>query len=67
MLYSVHCTLTIVLRRSFTPKRPQETASKGVAQGPYVATRAGFEPNDPSDEKRRIYKWTTTPHVSALP
>ena len=27
--------------RSFTP---QATASEGLAQGPYVATRAGFEP-----------------------
>jgi len=32
------------LYRSFTPKRPQTTAGKGLAQGPYVMARAGVEP-----------------------
>jgi len=28
----------------FHTKAPQATASEGLVQGPYVATRAGFEP-----------------------
>ena len=30
----------------FHPEAPQATASDGRAQGPYVAARAGFEPNE---------------------
>src|SRR6218665_2100122 len=37
-------TTARILYRSFTPKRPQATAAKGLAQGPYVAARAGVEP-----------------------
>ena len=34
-----------ILCRSFTPKRHNcATVSEGLAQGPYVAARAGFEP-----------------------
>src|SRR6218665_1459436 len=33
-----------ILCWSFTTEAPQATASEGLAQGPYVATRAGFEP-----------------------
>jgi len=46
----------------FHSKAPQATASEGIAQGPYVAARTGFEP---SDERRRIYQWATTPHQTA--
>ena len=33
-----------ILCREFHAKAPQATASEGLAQGPYVAARAGFEP-----------------------
>jgi len=35
----------------FHAEASQATASEGLAQGTYVAARAGF---DPSDERRRI-------------
>src|SRR6218665_685758 len=38
---SRHSTDTVP---QFQAKSPQETASKGLVQGPYVAARAGFEP-----------------------
>src|SRR6218665_811697 len=36
-------TTARILYRSFTPKR-KATVGKGLAQGPYVAARAGVEP-----------------------
>jgi len=47
----------------FHAEAPQTTLSKGLPQGPYVATRAGFEP-EPFGQ--RIYKWATTPHNHLL-
>src|SRR6218665_833698 len=37
-------TTARVLYLSFTPKRTGNSAGKGLAQGPYVAARAGVEP-----------------------
>jgi len=39
----------------FYAEAPQATASEELAQGPYVASRAGFEPTTLLDERRRIY------------
>ena len=36
----------------FHAEAPQATASERLTQDPYVAARAGFEPIDPSDERR---------------
>jgi len=35
---------------------PEATGSERLAQGPYVAARAGFEHCDPSDERHQIYQ-----------
>src|SRR6218665_2385881 len=39
--HSQHSTDTV---SEFHSEMPQATASEGLAQGPYVAARAGFEP-----------------------
>ena len=41
---SRHSTDTV---SEFHAEAPQATASEGLAQGPYVAARAGFEPMTP--------------------
>ena len=39
-----------------TTEPPQATASEGLAEGPYVVARAGFEPTTLSDKRQRIYQ-----------
>ena len=56
-------TTARILYRSFTPKRPQATADKGLAQGPYVAARAGAEP---TTLRLRVIVSTNRHHVPQL-
>ena|SRR6218665_2383544 len=44
-------TTTLILCRSQHIKAPQATASQGLAQGPYVAARSGFDPATLGEQK----------------
>ena len=48
---------------SFTLWAPQ--ATEGLAQGPYMVARAGFEPATP-DARHWTYHWATMPHIVLL-
>jgi len=43
----------------FHARAPRATVSEGLAQGPYVAARAGVEP---MTIRRLLYQSATTPH-----
>ena len=48
----------------FHAEAPQATAGKGLAQGPYVAARAGVEPtHDPPVESHCLNQGATTTHT----
>ena len=53
-------TTAIDTASEFTHRSAQATVSEGLAQGPYVAARAGFEPTTPV-ERHRLYQCATTP------
>ena len=44
----------------FHSEAPQVTASEGLAQGPYVAARAGFEP---MTLRAKVINSTNAPHT----
>ena len=55
-------TTALILRWSECAKALQATASEGLAQGPYVAARVGFEPATFRTEGTKLHHRATTPH-----
>ena len=56
----------LILCRSYHAEALRATASEGLAQGPYMAARVGFEPATLQTQGTKPYLLATTPHTVLL-
>src|ERR1700733_5138890 len=59
-------TTARTLCRSFHAEAHRTIVSEGLAQGPYVVPRAGFEPTTLRPQTNDLTHCTTTPHTSVV-